>query len=47
VRHAAPVSKRRAVRTITTATPTAIRLNRTVAPSAKENAAPTLRYEVR
>ena len=38
---------RRAVRTMTTATTTATRLNSTVAPSAKENAAPTLRSWVR
>ena len=38
---------RRAVRTMTTATATATRLNSTVAPSAKENAAPTLRSWVR
>ena len=38
---------RRAVRTMTTATTTATRLNSTVAPSAKENAAPMLRSWVR
>jgi hypothetical protein len=38
---------RRAVRTITTATTTAIRLKTIVQPSAKENAAPTLRSWVR
>ena len=40
-------NSRRDVRTITTATSTAIRLNTTVEPSAKENAAPTLRNWVR